>query len=217
MERKSESFGIAMSNVPTINLRNEFTYWWAHLRAPKFVAALQENDRPIETRYLKWYGARAAFLTLVVQRSIAGAESYVGGLLFDVLARAGRLDESNADALRVFKGVKGCSMADKLYNGLPRLFHEQLTLKFYDAALNDRNEQFYREVRNPLMHGLEFARNDIESAKICLEHLALLYGWMDSQNPPSRMFGEFGGKPYHVFAPPDPRIYGADEPPGALS
>lgn len=178
--RNSEQFGLEMSNIPLINLRNEFNVHFEMLATPAFRERFSGRVNAIQTPWLIWSGMPNAFLSLAIQRAINGAESYISGM---TLAEAGRRSLLNQCILAALRNPArlGHGIADSYYNKLPGLIEHNLALQTADPKLWQSTQLLYREVRNPLFHGYEVSGSDgaVAALKI-FEHLAYIYDWIDT-------------------------------------
>jgi hypothetical protein len=75
-------------------------------------------------------------------------------------------------------------MAEKLYVTLPAMVDSAFALSRCDGRLWERTVAFYREVRNPVMHGSEVKSESVDGVAACFEHMALLHKWIDGWRDP---------------------------------
>ena len=82
--------GLPLSNIPIINLLREFQLWdkWIRSEQRQFASGHRE---PIRTPLLIWGGMPEDLLTLILQRTILGLESYVSAAVWMKLGELGRL------------------------------------------------------------------------------------------------------------------------------
>src|ERR1035441_3984527 len=71
----SITFGLAFSNLPIVNIRQEFEQYVALLADPDFCAGLRIVRQPVELPTLTWRGLSHNVLTYMVQRAILGLEA----------------------------------------------------------------------------------------------------------------------------------------------
>lgn len=70
-------FGLKVSNLPIVNVRNEFGAYLALLSDEAFLMKLQNVRNPIEMPLLIWRDLPKNLLTFMLQRAILGVESCV--------------------------------------------------------------------------------------------------------------------------------------------
>src|SRR2546427_4028188 len=106
------------------------------------------GHEPIRTPLLIWGGMPEDLLTLILQRTILGLESYVSAAVWMKLGELGRLTpELNRVARNPFeirprqKGTANC-----YYNALPALIDPKYALKERNAILWRQVEEFYKAV-----------------------------------------------------------------------
>ena len=75
------------------------------------------------------------------------------------------------------KGIGACAA---YYDKLPSLISPSLSLRVVDQLLWEKTRELYREVRNPLAHGM--VASDIEPRQYAsvVHHVESLYKWIDS-------------------------------------
>ena len=91
MMRTAKHFGLQFSNIPLINLRNEFNAVYEALHAPHFQQSLLTHQEPTYLPILDWHGFKNELVSFLMQRSIQGIECYLCGSVFNVLGLSGRL------------------------------------------------------------------------------------------------------------------------------
>lgn len=185
--KRSETFQVELDNIPLINLRNEFNSYYALFQKVKFQAQFVGEIKPIETPYLTWFGMPEAFLTLLLQKAILGVEAYLPGAVFIEMGLAGKINQENVRTVKNPWLLGGRTVIGNYYHRLPSLFDEGASLKRCNNRLWDRNVKFYSEVRNPLFHGHQFSKSDLKAFVGLLEHIAVLYDWIDSWHSPENM------------------------------
>lgn len=180
-------FGLELSNIPLINLRNEFNIFYIELCNKDFRSQFSGLVKPIESRYLTWYGMPSDFLTLVLQRGILGVESYLSASVLAEAALRGILRKENASIFKNPFRLGGRSTADNYYNRLPAVVDRKISLKICNPGLWKTTIRFYSEIRNPLFHGNEIDRNNVEGVLCAYQFLADIYDWIDSWHPPENL------------------------------
>jgi len=187
MPNNKNLFNLEMSNIPLINLRNEFNSFYAELCSKDFRRQFAGPLKPIESQYLTWYGMPPDFLTLILQRGILGVESYLTASVFAEAALKGILTKEN---LSVFKNpfkLGGRSTADNYYNRLPAIVDRKISLKKCNQELWKTTVRFYSEIRNPLFHGSELNDSNVEGVLCAYQFLADIYDWIDSWHSPENL------------------------------
>ena len=180
MEKIDSDFGIKLNNIPIINLRNEFNTYYNQFTDEVFRSQFSNCRKPIDTPYLTWHGIPETLLTIILQRSVLGIESYVVGAVYNVLGSLGQLNQNNIKYLRNPFSLKGSGTADNFYNRLPSLASEKHRLKLYRSDLWNRTKKFYSEVRNPIFHGYELKTETIDCFPDIYRFLDNIYEWIDS-------------------------------------
>jgi hypothetical protein len=198
-------FGLTLANIPLDNLRTEFLTYRGLLSKPEFRAQCGPfGGAPIETPYMIWYGLPDTFLTLILQRAIVGIEAFVAGAVFFELGARGRLSRSVLDCIQNPFRLGGKSTADIVYNRLPALFTEEVSLKRTEPALWESTREFYSAIRNPLFHGYQLAHSSPEAVAGAYEQIAKLHMWVNSWHDFNELPQRGDAAQLHPVAPPAP-------------
>lgn len=187
MEKRSETFSLKLSNIPLINLRNEFTRYYKALTDEAFLSQFKGAIRPIDTPYMTWYGMPDDLITIILQRAILGIESYLPGAVFHELGIRGLL-KNNIHLLRNPFQLGGRGTVENFYHELPMLVDKAYSLKSYNPQLFNKTVLFYKEVRNPVFHGHNLSDRDIGGLKRIFDYLSEIYTWIDSWHDFSSLF-----------------------------
>ena len=175
--------GLPLSNIPIINLLREFQLWdkWIRSEQRQFAS----GHEPIRTPLLIWGGMPEDLLTLILQRTILGLESYVSAAVWMKLGELGRLTpELNRVARNPFeirprqKGTANC-----YYNALPALIDPKYALKERNAILWRQVEEFYKAVRNKILHGYQIGSSNPEVLYPCFDMFWEIYAWVNEWHP----------------------------------
>ena len=173
---------IETSNIPILNLRREFEDYLRLLRLEGFKERVFNcRNQPVEIPNLTWHGLPNDLLTLMLQRSILGIESYLCAAVEYELSRRGLLTEELKDQLsNPFSLSKKAVVA--LYEKMPELVDPSFMLSSHSKEFYGAVERFYKTVRNPIFHGSQVALpgenfNRVASA---FNLLASMYDWIDS-------------------------------------
>lgn len=194
MDRWSSEFKTRLGNTPLANLRHEFNVHLALLRNSESRDRLSgPMASPTQTPYLVWLGMPGALLTLLLQRAIAGLEAWVVGAVWTELALADRLRKDTSNALENIGSLKGRGMAEKYYCSLPAMVSQELSLDTANPVLFRRNKVFYRDIRNPVMHGFEIDGKCVDRLHNCFEHVNDMYLWIDSWHDAQSAWQAFRG------------------------
>lgn len=185
-------YGLTFCNIPLWNLRNEFDEMRTFVLSP----AGQESLRPgphlrdgIHTTIMTWRGMSDDFMTLLLQRSILGVESYLPAALGYVASFIGVATPELVAKLRVPSKFGSKSIVSNTYHRMPAAVHEELSLKHLDSTLYDINVAFYSDVRNPIFHGKQLASPPIAGIRAAFDHIQRLYDWIDYWHEPARERG----------------------------
>lgn len=186
VEGNGNSFGIAFSNVPLLNLRWEFREFFERAHSKGFLNQSNPAGRPLETRYFIWLGMRDACASMMMTRSIIGLEAY----LLYAAQTEGMIRGLSTEKLK--KAVAnpftlGRSAVRNYFNRLPALIAPHLAMIEQDATLWNNTVTFDREVRNPLMHGQQFSNIREERFADLFDLLADIYEWLDSWHSPDNL------------------------------
>jgi hypothetical protein len=185
------AFEPPMSNIPLWNLREEFYYTKKVLCSDEFASALHEHKRPLKTPILDWHGNDTDLLSLLVQRAILGVESYTIGAAWIKLSELGRMTtELNKKVRNPFSIHPKSGTASAYYHHLPSLLHPELSVAVVDPEFWAELKGFYSKVRNPLFHGSNFARADIQDAIKSFWFVEELYSWLDQWHKPEWVPGQ---------------------------
>ena len=197
MRKECLTFGVALDNIPKINLRDEFVYHLHLMRQAEFRDTFRKRG-DIQTPLFTWHGSQGEALSLLVQRAIAGLEAWITGAAWSELAATGRI-AAHIKSVRNPASLPGKGMAEKYYCSLPALVYEDVALDRADPGLWSLTQTLYREIRNPLMHGYQIDIATVDGVLDCFEHIAKLFRWTDTwhdwifQHPPKTA-------PVHIMA-----------------
>lgn len=173
-------FAPPMSNIPLWSLREEFRLTCECAQSADFSIALKRNVRPIVTPILDWHGSEADLVSLLVQRSIMGVESYTIGAAWSTLINLGEMtQELNEKVRNPFSIRRGSGTASAYYHELPSLIHHDLSLFSVDPGFWIELKSFYKNVRNPLFHGSQFAGDYATNAAEPFRVVGEIYQWLD--------------------------------------
>lgn len=183
MQKRSDSFGIVLTNIPLINVRLEFNKHHWLLAHPEFRKQFCRGGKvqPIQTPYLIWTGMPTGLLTLFLQRAFVGIEAYVVGAAYLEIGKreVNRLKQA-LERLRNPFGLGGRGVADNYYNRIPRLVDDKYALRASNPQLWESTVVLYSEVRNPVFHGYEIDSDSSTGVLSVFDHLADIYRWIDS-------------------------------------
>jgi hypothetical protein len=187
MQKRSETFGVTLSNIPHINLRNEFARYYNALKEDEFIAQFEGTIKPIKTPYMIWFGMPDDLITFILQRAILGVESYLSGAVYIELLGRGFL-KINLHLLRNPFGLGGKGTVENFYHRLPSLIDKTYSLKLYNNELFQKTVIFYKEVRNPIFHGNNLSNRDIKGLRRLFDYLFEIYAWIDNWHDFSKIF-----------------------------
>lgn len=188
MPEPAPLFGLTLTNVPIVNLRNDFRYHLGLLADDAFRSRLGEKHDAVYTDYTA-YATREAFLTHVLQRSVMGLESYLPWAVIHEAGLRQRLSREIFNKARDPFSLGGRSTVANYYDRLPSLLDPSCSLRAFDESLYQTTGRFYREIRNALFHGHEIHGDDRGDGTLeALRFIARLYEWIDSWCPPEDMW-----------------------------
>ena len=190
--RQDELFGLNFSNIPTMNLREEFNQTYTFVFSEKAEQALKPPIEAIETPMFIWFGMPDDMFTLLLQRAILGVEAYLPFALKFKAAQIGCATEELFAKLNNPFSFGDRKAVANIYHLMPAAVHSDLSLKRADTALYERTKKFYSQVRNPLFHGCELQNTDVSTMRRVFDHVAKLYEWMDSWYDPELAVKGFG-------------------------
>ena len=117
--------------------------------------------------------------TMMLSRSIVGIESYVRAAAhFEGGLRGVPRTKLNQAYANPF--VLGRHAADNYFNRLPALVDPSIPMREVKPALWDRVSAFYREIRNPILHGNQLSEYTAPQFADLYTLLAEIYSWIDS-------------------------------------
>lgn len=186
MPTTSKTFGVALSNVPIVNLRWEFR---VHYRLAQQGSLLPPgNERALfKTPYLEWLAMPESGLTLLIVRTVLSLEAYMSFAAEYEGAVRGLLSKEFTEAARnpfsLGRGTANC-----YYNRLPKLIDPSLPMSIHSPALWAATKSFYEELRNPLMHGYELRDVSDDQLANLFEQIGKVYRWIDSWFDPETFF-----------------------------
>lgn len=187
MSNAAALFGLFLSNIPIVNLRQEFSYYQRSFADPSFRARLPEERGSVFTDYAA-FPTKQALFTHVVQRAVLGVESYLPFAATTQAYCEGSLTEELFKKVRNPFALEGRGTVAKYYDRLPSLVKPHYSLRLANPHLYQTTARFYRELRNPLFHGHEIQNDENGTATLAtLNFVGELYRWIDSWCPPSNI------------------------------
>jgi len=119
-------------------------------------------------------------LTLILQQAVVGVESWMHGAVFTELGKRGMINDQIIKWLRSPSLLGGKSMASSIYNKMPGLISDKHPMTISDHKLYLKVLAFYREVRNPIMHGYEVDSKTFDGVLSCFDLLYEIHRWTDT-------------------------------------
>src|SRR5450759_1597527 len=93
--------GLRLGNIPIYNLLHEFLRWNKQIHSDEFKRQFAVGYRdPIRSPLLIWGGNPGDLLTLILQRTVLGLESYVSAAVWLELGKSGRLTPELSKVVR---------------------------------------------------------------------------------------------------------------------
>lgn len=173
---------IETSNIPIVNLRREFEDYLRLFKTEGFKGRVFNcPNEPVEIPNLTWHGLPNDLLTLMLQRSILGIESYLCAAVEYELSRRGALTEGVKEQLsNPFSLNRKAVVA--LYEKMPELVDPSFKLSRHCKELYAAVEHFYKTARNPIFHGnqIALAGENFDRVASAFNLLASVYDWIDS-------------------------------------
>lgn len=171
-----------LSNIPLWNLREEFYVLSEVIGSEQFAEDLKNRGpKRVRTPLFEWYGEPDDLVTLLTQRAVLGLEAYVSGAVWHELGMAGRLTSaSNALVRNPFRIAAQAGTVKSFYHHLPSLLSPSLSLQAWHPRLWKSIEEFYKEVRNPLFHGMQIQNATPENLLDSYGLIYQVYAWIDS-------------------------------------
>ena len=125
---------LQLTNIPSINLLHEFLLWNKEIRSQKFRQQFAVGHaQPIRTPLMIWAGDPSDLLTLILQRTILGLESYIWVAVWMKIGRSvGLTPDLNAKVKNPFSiklAGKQRGAAHRYYNVLPALIDPEYALE----------------------------------------------------------------------------------------
>ncbi len=183
--RRAESFDLALSSVPIINLRLDFNRLLGFFRNELFRDQFKGDQgvvRALRTPYFTWYGRPNVLLTHLLREAIVNLESAVSSAVWMEAGERGltkgKWREAIDNPMSLGKGTAHC-----VFNLLPALIDPDFAMRACDQELWKRFRALYKEVRNGLFHSMEIESDDPSPVLDCLELLHDGHGWLNSWHP----------------------------------
>jgi hypothetical protein len=177
------SQALKLTNIPIYNLLNEFFRWNQEIRSEEFKRQFAIGQRqPIKTSMLIWGGMPSDLLSLILQRTILGLESYVVAAVWFELGVSGRLTpELNKVVRNPFsitprqRGTAAC-----YYNALPGILDPKNALEQANNPLWHEIKGFYKDVRNKILHGHQIGSHEPSALFGPFDMIHSTYEWIDT-------------------------------------
>jgi hypothetical protein len=174
---------LKLDNIPIYNLLHEFFRWNKEIRAQEFKDQFAIGHRqPIRTAKLIWGGMPGDLLTLILQRAILGLESYVVAAVWIELGMSGRLTPELSKTVRNpfsipsrQRGTAAC-----YYNALPAILDPKHALEQANDPLWQEMKNFYKDVRNKILHGYQIGSNDPVVLHEPFDMICKTYDWVNT-------------------------------------
>ncbi len=190
---KDFATALGLGNIPLLNLRQEFAIWNRWIRSGKLAEQLTQKGelQLIHTPVLIWGGMSHDLLTLILQRTILGAESYIPFAVWAELGKTGRLTTELNAAIRNPFSIKTNrrGTAVRYYNLVPALLDPKHALETTNPALWDDVHEFYATVRNKILHGNQIGTSRAEVLHPIFEMFKAVYEWVDVWHDPTVRWG----------------------------
>ena len=180
VEPERKLFGLALANIPIINIQDEFTAHKALLADEDFRKKLLNMSNPVETPYLIWKGLPKDLLTHFLQRAVLGVEACVSAAAAWEATARGLLTDELAQKMEDPFRLGGRGTADALYNRLPALLDPEYALERCDPHMWTTTKRFYREIRNPLFHGYQLYHPDADHVLEAFALLDSVQAWIET-------------------------------------
>jgi len=170
-------------NVPAINHLQECAEIHRLIHSQEFCLLCKENPvgKPIPALHFEWYGRTSELLTILLQRSILGTESFLSFAVLNQQAQRGLVIDKTMreNFLNPFSLGRG-GTADNYYNKLPALLDPSISLKVADPKLWEEVRVFYKETRNKIFHGFLLNTNDAEVLYPYIDMIRRIFLWIDT-------------------------------------
>ncbi len=178
---------LRFSNIPIMNLRKEFDNYFALLSTEEFKNTLYEcSTNPVKLPNLTWSGMPDDLITLMLQKSILGIESYLGAAVEYELTERNKLSDEIREKLKNPFSLKEKGerkrTADILYDKMPGLVEKSFKLSSSDSQLFENVKIFYRKIRNPVFHGeqMRTSKGEHQNLVKVFSLIRSIYHWIDS-------------------------------------
>jgi hypothetical protein len=184
---KDFATALKLGNIPLINLRYDLIRWNRWIRSGEL--AREDWREPIRTPLLIWGGQPEDLLTLIVQRVILGAESYVPAAVWIELGKSGRLTPELNKTVRnpfsIKSNRKTTGTADRYYNLAPSILDPKIALEKAKPMLWDDVHEFYRTVRNKILHGNQIGVSKADVLYPIFDMFLDIHRWVDEWHDPN--------------------------------
>lgn len=180
-------YELNFSNIPTINIRQEFDKVWGSISGDNFETFFYQKGE-IDVGLLAWRGGKDEFFTFLLQRTILGIESYIPAAVTFEAGFRGMMTEQKYKDIQKPPTINSRSTIVKYYDQIPSIIDENWSLKKHDNGLWSRTSEFYKEIRNPLFHGKSLTNVKPEPIKKAFGHINEMYGWIHSWYNPGNEF-----------------------------
>ncbi len=182
---KDFATALKLDNIPLINLRRDLTRWNRWIRSGEL--AREDWRKPVHTPLMIWGGMPEDLLTLIVQRVVLGAESYVPAAVWIELGKSGRLtpelNKSIRNPFSIKTNRKGT--ADRYYNLVPSILAPQIALEKANPMLWDDVHEFYKTVRNKILHGSQIGVSQADVLYPIFDMFLDIHRWVDEWHDPN--------------------------------
>ena|SRR5579864_3114526 len=188
---KDFATALQLGNIPLINLRYDFIRWRRWIKSGELSKHLAQHGlkKPIRTPLLIWGGMPEDLLTMILQRTILGAESYIPAAVWFELGKTGRLTPELNKQIRDPFSIppKRQGTAQRYYNAVPALLDGGYSLDQKNSALWDDIRGFYKTVRNKVLHGYQIGAGAAraEALQPIFDMFFEVHKWVDSWHDPN--------------------------------
>lgn len=187
---KNKNLNIDLINIPLINLRIECRRiydFWLSSELDKILT--ERNPISLNTGSMIIVAEPYELITATLQRCLLGLETYVQSAAQSAyISRHPNGCYSWNTFPRVHEITEEKRLAAKLYKSIPKLVDENLSLAYMDNGLYQWLLHFYKNIRNPIFHGMQIQKVNGDDLRSIAMEVAKVYRWIDSWYEPHQAF-----------------------------
>ena len=165
-------------NIPLVNLRFEFLAFFRAFEKDEIEGIVNRNVKLLDdpSCLLRIHNKETLF-TVILQRVILGFEAFYKAAVYEIFLLKG---EDAKMLMRLKRDPKqfGKSYCEGAFVKIPGRLNDNYPMDTTNAALYEEVSEFYKDVRNQLLHGGQFHKIAVSEFRRILNMYKGVYDWL---------------------------------------